>query len=106
MVSALPRINFVVNRARLGRCLTMLTTGDILRNASPTVRLRLTLFRKPLALADHRPPFTQTRAFDLLAAAPLMVWYCFAVVGIAIKSTPQFAIAISQLDWRVSLALG
>jgi len=53
-----------------------------------------------------RPPFTQSRAFDVLAAGPLIVWYCFAVVGIAIKSSPQIAIAVSHLDWRNALELG
>ena len=85
-----------------------MATHDILRFASLTVRLGPTVaqHRKLPALTQPYSPFTQTKAFDLLAASPLVVWYCFSVVGLAIKSHPQIAIVASHTEGKLLLDLG
>src|SRR5579871_4306698 len=93
-------------RASSRRRLTMLATHDMLRIASPTIERNAikTPGRTP-SLAAPRPQFTHSRAFDLLAAAPLIVWYGFALVGIVIKSGPQLAAIEFHFDWRPILDL-
>jgi protein-S-isoprenylcysteine O-methyltransferase Ste14 len=58
------------------------------------------------SLPARHSPFTQSRAFDLLAAAPLVVWYCFSLVGIMIESRPQIVQIFTHMDFRILLELG
>ena len=48
-------------------------------------------------MSAEKATFLESRAFDLLAASPLIVWYGFAVAGIAFQQFPAI------LHWHPSL---
>jgi protein-S-isoprenylcysteine O-methyltransferase Ste14 len=56
-------------------------------------------------LSDVKPSFVESRAFDLLAAAPLIVWYGFAIAGIAIKNAGLVAHLSLETDGKTLLDL-
>ena len=47
--------------------------------------------------------FRSSRAFDLLAASPLVVFYVFAVAGIAITNAPRLAALARHFRWPDAL---
>ena len=53
-----------------------------------------------------KKPFLESKAFDVLATAPLIVWYGFAVAGIGIRSVRLISSLPSGADWRALLDLG
>ena len=52
---------------------------------------------------DDKRPFRATKAFDLLTAAPLVIWYGFAVGGIAIRSSRALTSLAFVPDWPAIL---
>jgi protein-S-isoprenylcysteine O-methyltransferase Ste14 len=55
--------------------------------------------REIIPVPDDKRPFRATKAFDLLTAAPLVGWYGFAVVGIAIRGSRALTSLASEPDW-------
>ena len=53
-----------------------------------------------------KKPFLESKAFDVLATAPLIVWYGFAVAGIGIRSVRLISGLPSWPDWSAFLDLG
>ncbi len=51
----------------------------------------------------HR--FSRTRMFDILAVLPLIVFYAFAVAGMAIKAKPGFMRLLAAFSWTAALDL-
>ena len=54
-------------------------------------------------MSSERRPFSESRAFDLLAASPLVVWYGFAVVGIALEVWRPLSEWTPSQGWEVLL---
>ena len=57
-------------------------------------------------MVESKRQFRETKVFDVLAAAPIIGWYGFAVVGIAIKNARYIASLPVDLDWKGFLDLG
>ncbi|MGZ5935613.1 MAG: methyltransferase family protein [Rhizomicrobium sp.] len=53
-----------------------------------------------------KKPFLESKTFDVLATAPLIVWYGFAVAGIGIRSVRLISDLPSWPDWHVLIDLG